>query len=221
MSAGESETNITETLLICQTSDWPVERYVSSGSDPVVDRTDLLERQKISMWESLAAYTTPEIQRVVEFAKRIPNFTDLIQEHQLVLIKTGFFELWLIRMARMFNPQFCTITLSDGEIICRDQLEIIYNTDLVRSIFQFASGFNDLHLNDGEIGLFCAVVLLAPDRVGLSDARAVEAQQEKLIEALKLQLSRNHSSDPQLFSNLIMKLSELRTVGKFSWSVSF
>ncbi len=52
------------------------------------------------------------------------------------------------------------------------------------------------------------------DRPGLSDPKMVEELQEKVIEAIKLQLSRSHSSNPQVFPNLLMKLSELRTVGK-------
>lgn len=49
----------------------------------------------------------------------------------------------------------------------------------------------------------------------------VEQQQEKLTEALKLQLSRSHSSDPQVFPNLLLKLSELRTVGMTIWNFAF
>ncbi len=37
--------------------------------------------------------------------------------------------------------------------------------------------------------------------------------QDKLIEALKLQVSRNHSTEPALFANILMKLPELRMLG--------
>uniref|UniRef100_A0A915KLL8 NR LBD domain-containing protein n=1 Tax=Romanomermis culicivorax TaxID=13658 RepID=A0A915KLL8_ROMCU len=119
-----------------------------------------MEQQKIVMWETLSQFILPEIQRVVEFAKRIANFTELMQEDQLVLIKTGFFEVWLVRMTRMFNRQSFTLTFSDGSYLTREQLELIYNLDLVTMMFAFAEGFSNLHLNDGEIGLFTAVVLL-------------------------------------------------------------
>ena len=51
------------------------------------------------------------------------------------------------------------------------------------------------------------------DRVGLSETKAVEAIQDSLIEALKLQLSRNHSMETTLFAGLLTKLPELRTIG--------
>jgi nuclear receptor subfamily 1 group D protein 3 len=149
----------------------------------------------------------------VEFAKRIPGFTDLVQDDQLILIKAGFFEVWLVRISRMFNPQHFSVTFADGSVVIRDQLDLIYSSELVTAMFNFSMSFNNLHLNDGEIGLFTAVVILTQDRPGLSDPKTVEELQEKLIEALKLQLSRSHSSDPQVFPNLLMKLTELRTVG--------
>uniref|UniRef100_A0A915K2H1 NR LBD domain-containing protein n=1 Tax=Romanomermis culicivorax TaxID=13658 RepID=A0A915K2H1_ROMCU len=57
------------------------------------------------------------------------------------------------------------------------------------------------------------LALKIPNRLGLNDPKMVEQQQEKLTEALKLQLSRTHSSDPQVFPNLLQKLADLRTVG--------
>ena len=43
--------------------------------------------------------------------------------------------------------------------------------------------------------------------------KAVERMQDKLIEALKLQMTRNHSTEPHLFANALMKLPELRMLG--------
>ncbi|KFD60454.1 hypothetical protein M514_07026 [Trichuris suis] len=190
---------------------FPMERPIEG--DVAMDSLEFFEQRRIAMLQTLAQHITPEIQRVVEFAKRIPHFTDFVQEDQLVLIKGGFFEVFLVRIACMFSLQFMTLTLSDGSFVTRDQLDLIYDPELVGAMFQFASGCMSLHLNDGEIGIFTAIVLFTADRVGLSDPKLVELHQERLIEALKLQLARNHSSDPQVFSNMILKLSELRSIG--------
>ncbi|KAB7503396.1 hypothetical protein Anas_00657, partial [Armadillidium nasatum] len=40
--------------------------------DTASSTVETLERQKISWWQSFAVYVTPSIQRVVEFAKRVP-----------------------------------------------------------------------------------------------------------------------------------------------------
>ena len=51
------------------------------------------------------------------------------------------------------------------------------------------------------------------DRQGISEPSSVEQIQDKLVEALKLQVSRNHSTEENLFAAIIMKLPELRTLG--------
>jgi hypothetical protein len=63
--------------------------------------------------------------------------------------------------------------------------------EFVSSLFHFTSSFNAISLNDTEIALFSAIVLLSGDRPGVTDVKAVEQYQDKLIEALKVQVSLN------------------------------
>ena len=58
-----------------------------------------------------------------------------------------------------------------------------------------------------------SVLACVADRTGLSDKRTVERIQDRLIEALKLQISRNHALEPNLFASILMKIPELRTLG--------
>jgi len=62
-----------------------------------------LEFQKIWLWQQFSARVTPGVQRIVEFAKRVPGFCDFTQDDQLILIKLGFFEVWLTHVARLIN----------------------------------------------------------------------------------------------------------------------
>lgn len=57
------------------------------------------------------------------------------------------------------------------------------------------------------------MLFLISDRRGLQGPKYVESIQDKLLEALKLQISRNHSTEENLFGNTIVKLPHLRTVG--------
>lgn len=74
---------------------------------------------------------TPSVQRVVEFAKRIPGFGSLGQDDQLILIKLGFFEVWLTHVTRFTSSQ--SMVFDDGTTVTRQQLEIMYD---VSDIFQ-------------------------------------------------------------------------------------
>lgn len=92
---------------------------------------DSLEQQKIVMWQHFAVLVTPSIQRVVEFAKRVPGFIDLSQDDQLILIKLGFFEIWLVHISRMINTVDNTLTFADGSYITRQQMELMFDVSLL------------------------------------------------------------------------------------------
>jgi len=59
-------------------------------------------------------------------------------------------------------------------------------------VFQLVTSFNGLSLTDTEVGLFAAIVLLTPDRPGVSDVKTVQHSQDRIVEAFKLQVSRRH-----------------------------
>lgn len=75
------------------------------------------------MWQSLANLINPAIQRLVEFAKRTPNFGDLTQTDQLILIKGSFFEIWLIHISKMVHNY--QMMFYDGSYVTKQQLELI------------------------------------------------------------------------------------------------
>lgn len=75
---------------------------------------------------------TPLVQRVVEFAKRVPGFCDFTQDDQLILIKLGFFEVWLNYIAKTTTD--LTLTFDDGTFLTRQQLEIMYDVSFNPSL---------------------------------------------------------------------------------------
>lgn len=76
---------------------------------------------------------TPNVQRVVEFAKRVPGFCDLGQDDQLILIKLGFFELWLTHVAKLTNSN--NLTFDDGTTVTRQQMDTMYDVSYSLKIF--------------------------------------------------------------------------------------
>jgi len=193
-----------------------------------------LEFQKIWLWQQFSARVTPGVQRIVEFAKRVPGFCDFTQDDQLILIKLGFFEVWLTHVARLINE--ATLTLDDGAYLTRQQLEILYDvstenahlrersfpafdylqSDFVNALLNFANTLNAYGLSDTEIGLFSAMVLLASDRAGLSEPKVIGRARELVAEALRVQILRSRAGSPQalqLMPALEAKIPELRSLG--------
>jgi nuclear receptor subfamily 1 group D protein 3 len=77
------------------------------------------------LWQQYANRITPTVQRIVEFAKRVPGFCDFLQDDQLILIKLGFFEVWLCHVAKFTVESM--LTFDDGVFFTKQQLEIMYD----------------------------------------------------------------------------------------------
>ncbi|XP_050074231.1 ecdysone-induced protein 78C [Anopheles maculipalpis] len=174
-----------------------------------------LEDQRIWLWQQYAMRMTPAVQRIVEFAKRVPGFGEFLQDDQLILIKLGFFEVWLTHVARSTNDTM--LTFDDGVYITRQQLEMIYDSEYANALFNFTTGLNSCCLSDTEIGLYSALILLS-DRPGLVETKLILKTRECIAEALRVQITRSRANNGmsalQIMPALEARVHELRMLGE-------
>lgn len=97
-------------------------QLISPAADPLTNK-------KILLWQHYANRITPGVHRVVEFAKRVPGFCDLSQDDQLILIKLGFFEVWLSHVSKLATDS--ALTFDDGSYLSREQLELLYDVSII------------------------------------------------------------------------------------------
>lgn len=83
---------------------------------------------------------------------------------------------------------------------------------LVDSTFKFAERMNSMNLTDAEIGLFCAIVLITPDRPGLRNVELVERMHARLKACLQTAISQNRPDRPRFLKELMETLPDLRTL---------
>ncbi|KAI1291888.1 Ecdysone-inducible protein E75 [Halotydeus destructor] len=163
--------------------------------------------------EDFSERFSPAIRGVVEYAKRIPGFAMLSQDDQVTLLKAGVFEVLLVRLACMFDSQSNSMICLNGLVLRRESLHSASNARfLMDSMFDFAERMNGLGLSDNEIGLFCAVVVIAPDRPGLRNTDLVQKINRKLDDLLQKAVTSNHPDNPSLFGELKKKIPDLRTL---------
>ncbi|KPM06746.1 nuclear hormone receptor E75-like protein, partial [Sarcoptes scabiei] len=184
-------------------------------SNTVTDGTGSITSNRLM--EDFSERFSPAIHGVVEFAKRIPGFSMLAQEDQVTLLKAGVFEVLLVRLACMFDSQSNLMICLNGLILRRDSLQSASNARfLLDSMFEFAERLNSLNLSDQEIALFCAVVVIAPDRPGLRNVDLVQKINKRLEEVLQKVIASNHPEDStssiKLFTELTKKIPDLRTL---------
>ncbi len=91
-----------------------------------------VDEHRIRMHETLSGLLAPHIQQVVEFAKRIPEFGQLAQPDQLILIKSAFFEVWLTQAARSVPlTGGSAIVFGDGRQVNKQEFDFVFTVSIV------------------------------------------------------------------------------------------
>ncbi|XP_051999935.1 nuclear receptor subfamily 1 group D member 2a [Xyrauchen texanus] len=164
------------------------------------------------IWEEFSRGFIPAVREVVEFAKRIPGFQDLSQNDQVNLLKAGTFEVLMVRFVSLFDVKERTVSFLSGRKYNMDLLHSLGAGELLNCMFEFSEKLTTLQLNEEEMSLFTAVVLVSADRTAIENINAVEVLQDTLIRALRNLIMENHSSDSTIFTKLLLKLPELRSL---------
>ncbi|XP_077086072.1 nuclear receptor subfamily 1 group D member 2a [Siphateles boraxobius] len=164
------------------------------------------------IWEDFSKSFIPAVREVVEFAKRIPGFQELSQHDQVNLLKAGTFEVLMVRFVPLFDVKERTVTFLSGTKYSVDLLRSMGAGELLACMFEFSEKLSVLQLNEEEMSLFSAVVLVSADRSAIENVSGVEALQESLIRALRNLIMKNHSNEAAVFTKLLLKLPELRSL---------
>lgn len=153
------------------------------------------------------------IRGVIDFAGMIPGFQLLTQDDKFTLLKAGLFDALFVRLICMFDSSINSIICLNGQVMRRDAIQNGANARfLVDSTFNFAERMNSMQLTDAEIGLFCAIVLITPDRPGLRNVELIEKMYTKLKACLQQVITRNRADQPEFLNELLKTLPDLRTL---------
>uniref|UniRef100_A0A3B4XXD4 Peroxisome proliferator-activated receptor gamma n=1 Tax=Seriola lalandi dorsalis TaxID=1841481 RepID=A0A3B4XXD4_SERLL len=172
--------------------------------------TDAVE---LRFFHSCQSRSAEAVREVTEFAKSIPGFIDLDLNDQVTLLKYGVIEVLIIMMAPLMNKDGTLI--SYGQIfMTREFLKSLRKPfcQMMEPKFEFSVKFNTLELDDSDMALFLAVIILSGDRPGLLNVKPIEQLQETVLHSLELQLKLNHPDSLQLFAKLLQKMTDLRQI---------
>jgi nuclear receptor subfamily 1 group F protein 4 len=169
------------------------------------------------LWLECAQRLTAVIQQIIEFAKMVPGFMKLSQDDQIVLLKTGSFELAVLRMSRYYDLTQSAVLFGDTLLpveafLTPDSVE----SKLVTAVFDFAKALAELKLSEIQLALYSAFVLLSSDRMGLRGTLEIQRLSQAVLRALRLELSRTHRTplkgDVSVADSLVARLSALREI---------
>ncbi|KAF7654275.1 hypothetical protein LDENG_00071640 [Lucifuga dentata] len=155
--------------------------------------------------------TVETVRELTEFAKSIPGFVDLFLNDQVTLLKYGVHEAIFAMLPSLMNKDGLLVANGKG-FVTREFLRSLRKpfSEIMEPKFEFAVKFNALELDDSDLALFVAAIILCGDRPGLMNVKQVEQSQDNILQALDLHLQANHSDSVYLFPKLLQKMADLR-----------
>ncbi|KAM4047527.1 peroxisome proliferator-activated receptor delta isoform 2-T2 [Anomaloglossus baeobatrachus] len=195
----------------------------------IYDMETLWEAEKGTVWDQLPTQDPPgteigvhvfyrcqctsveTVRALTDFAKSIPGFSTLYLNDQVTLVKYGVHEAIFCMLASLMNKDGLLVAGGRG-FVTREFLRSVRLPfcHIMEPKFNFASKFNALELNDSDLALFVAAIILCGDRPGLMSPSQVEDIQERILSALRCHLQASHRTSPFLFPKLLHKMADLR-----------
>ncbi|CAL1535957.1 unnamed protein product [Lymnaea stagnalis] len=127
---------------------------------------------------SLLITSIPQINKsIIGLCQDVPGFATLAKKDKELLIKRGYYDIWMLTNSKMFHDNESYLQLSDGTFYTRGWMERILNPVIADKIVSFAKKFNRLELSDLELAVLCAIQLTAPGHEALELERPESIQQ--------------------------------------------
>ncbi|XP_024914850.1 nuclear receptor subfamily 1, group H, member 5 isoform X2 [Cynoglossus semilaevis] len=152
--------------------------------------------------DGLADVVSPQMDRLLHFARTVPGFDLLDFSDQISLLSVSSLEVMFLLLAQQFcsNPP----SPSPGS-----------SEDLFGPVLNFFHSMKTLRVSEAEYSLLTATALLCSDRASLQVASCVEKMQELILDLLSTVSGAQAAAargGPQRFGRLLGRLTELRTL---------
>ncbi|XP_028177799.1 probable nuclear hormone receptor HR3 isoform X6 [Ostrinia nubilalis] len=167
------------------------------------------------MWLDCADKLTGMIQNIIEFAKLIPGFMKLTQDDQILLLKSGSFELAIVRLSRLIDVNRDQVLYGDVVLPIRECVHARDPRDmaLVVGIFDAAKTIARLKLTETELALYQSLVLLWPERHGVRGNPEIQCLFNMSMAAMRHEIETNHAplkGDVTVLDTLLTKIPTYR-----------
>ncbi|KAF3839876.1 hypothetical protein F7725_018593 [Dissostichus mawsoni] len=156
---------------------------------------------------------------LVEWAKRIPHFSELPLDDQVILLRAGWNELLIASFSHR------SIGLKDGVLLASElQRDSAHSAGVgpfltgrvcrvQRVLTELVNKMRDMQMDKTELGCLRAIVLFNPDAKGLSNTGEVELLREKVYASLESYCKQKYPEQQGRFAKLLLRLPALRSIG--------
>ncbi|KAM6959451.1 retinoic acid receptor RXR-beta-A isoform 1-T1 [Aplochiton taeniatus] len=185
----------------------------SSPNDPVTNICQAADKQLFTL---------------VEWAKRIPHFSELTLDDQVILLRAGWNELLIASFSHRSISVKDGILLATGLHVHRNSAhsagvgaifdrESAHNAEVGaifdRVLTELVSKMRDMQMDKTELGCLRAIILFNPDAKGLSIPSEVELLRERVYASLESYCKQRYPEQQGRFAKLLLRLPALRSIG--------
>ncbi|CAH1788993.1 unnamed protein product [Owenia fusiformis] len=188
-------------------SDEDIRRIQEASEQRRTEDNNLTE----AVYSEMAEMTILTTQLIVEFAKRIPGFTTLAKEDQIILLKGSASEVMVLRTGRRYDLETDTVVFANGSPMTRNALRYAGLSNHVDSMYDFCRRMAMMKIDNAEYALLMGISIFS-ERHGLKNKKAVEDVQEVYLRTLERYSKVKHKDIKQIYAKLIMKLTDLRAL---------
>ncbi|KAK2168031.1 hypothetical protein LSH36_21g07001 [Paralvinella palmiformis] len=187
-----------------------VESTTAANSEMPVEK--ILEAE-LMVEPKTDTYVDTQLLGLVDWAKRIPHFTELPLEDQVILLRAGWNELLIAGFSHRSTAVHDGILLSTGMHIHRSSAhQAGVGTIFDRVLTELVAKMREMNMDKTELGCLRAIVLFNPDAKNLTNPSQVEAQREKVYASLEEYCKTQYPDEPGRFAKLLLRLPALRSI---------
>uniref|UniRef100_A0A8C1JVP4 Retinoic acid receptor RXR n=2 Tax=Cyprinus carpio TaxID=7962 RepID=A0A8C1JVP4_CYPCA len=151
---------------------------------------------------------------LVEWAKRIPHFSELPLDDQVILLRAGWNELLIAAFSHRSISVKDEILLATGLHVPRESTHNLgVEAFFDRVLTELVCKMRDMQMDKTELGCLRAIVLFNPDAKGLTSSSEVELLREKVYASLETYCKQKYPDQQGRFAKLLLRLPALRSIG--------
>ena len=171
----------------------------------------------------LASFMSKPIQRVVHFAKQLPDFGKLSAHDQVCLLRGGALEVIICSSSSLYDSIANKMTNmvsadrqvqgSDTSNIHMDLLKRFWSEEAFVKTIGFLKSMHALGIDETTLALFLPVIIFSPDRQGLINKSTITRMQSKYSFLLKKYIMNTYEKQEQsihIYTNMCLLLDDLR-----------
>nr|QJG66094.1 retinoid X receptor [Megathiris detruncata] len=206
---GEGEVESTSSA----NSDMPVEQILNAEVAVEPNTDTYVDAQKDAV-TNICQAADKQLFTLVEWAKRIPHFTELPLDDQVILLRAGWNELLIAAFSHRSVAVKDGILLATGLHVHRSSAhQAGVGTIFDRVLTELVAKMREMKMDKTELGCLRAIVLFNPDAKNLQSVPEVEQLREKVYATLEEYCRNQYPDEPGRFAKLLLRLPALRSIG--------